>query len=355
MKTIHRSIFKELIFTFLLGVLALNFVLMTERILKFTKVLASVGASLTDIGGLIILLQPQISVLTTPMALLVSILLTYGRLNTDNEIVALKASGMPLREISRPVIALGITCFAAGALLSFYVSPQCTEKLKIKVSEVIARRAPYAIEEGIFNTTFKDVVIYVKDRPSANKLSNIFIYDERIEHRPTVMYASEGSLSGSGGYEISFVLSDGHIHFVRNKTTTDLSFGRYVLTFPVSIKSPTKRYNELSPSELLAEAGKLEGEKKVKMLLEFHRRLSLPAVCLIIMFLGPPLALKAGRTGKLGGLTLGLTVFALYYTALIYTENTARAGIIPHYVGAWLPALALGAFSYIMFRKADSR
>jgi lipopolysaccharide export system permease protein len=355
MKTIHRSIFRELLLTFLLGLLALNFVLMTEKILRFTKVLASVGASLVDIAGLIILLQPQITVLTMPMALLISILLTYGRLNTDNEIVALKASGMPLREISRPVIVLGICCFAAGTIMSFHVSPAGTKRLRTKVSDVIARRAPYAIEEGIFNTTFKDVVIYVREKPSSDTLGDIFIYDERRKRRPSLMYAKEGKISGAGGYDMSLALTEGHIHFVQNDTTTDLSFGSYTLNFPVSIKAPTKRYNELRPSELLIEAKTLEGDKKVKMLLEFHRRLSLPAVCLILMFLGPPLALKAGKTGKFGGLTLGLTVFAVYYAALMYTENIARAGIIPHYAGAWLPALALGTFAYLMFRKADSR
>jgi lipopolysaccharide export system permease protein len=116
-----------------------------------------------------------------------------------------------------------------------------------------------------------------------------------------------------------------------------------------------RRHNELGPSELLAEAGKLKGEKRARMLLEFHRRLSLPAVCLLLMLLGPPLALKAGKTGKFGGLTLGLTVFAVYYASLMYTENMARAGAIPTYAGAWLPALLLAAFSYEMFRRADLR
>jgi lipopolysaccharide export system permease protein len=356
-KTISRSILGELLATFFLGLLALNSVIVMEKVMGFKKVLYSVGASLADIGGIVFLLQPQITVLTTPLAFLISVLLTYGRLNADSEVVVLKASGMPFRAISRPVMAMGIGCFAACALLSFYVAPAGAGKLRVMVSEVITRRVPHAIEEGIFNTAFRDVVIYVKEKPAEDMLGGIFIYDGRTPERPTFMYAGEGSVSTSstGGYDISFTLRDGHIHLVRGHASTDISFGKYVFSFPLGLSTPARRHNELTPAELLRGSKRLRGGERTKMLLEFHRRLSLPAICLVLIFLAPPLALKAGKTGRLGGLTIGLAFFALYYAALISSENIAMTGEIPHYAGAWLPALALGAFAVRMFLKEDSR
>ncbi|MDP2279520.1 MAG: LptF/LptG family permease, partial [Nitrospirota bacterium] len=89
--------------------------------------------------------------------------------------------------------------------------------------------------------------------------------------------------------------------------------------------------------------------------LELHRRLSLPSVCLILMLLGPPLSLFAGKSGRLGGLTLGLLIFAVFYILLIYGENLARAGKMPHYIAAWSPTVILGFFSIGVFKRENKR
>jgi lipopolysaccharide export system permease protein len=354
MKTIQRSILRELLLAFLLGVLALNFVLMTEKVLRLTRLLSTVGASLEDMTRIILYLQPQITVLTIPMSLLMAVLLVYGRMNADNEITVMRASGMSFRAISMPVFLFGAGCFLAGVATSFYVFPASAERLRAVVSRVIAERAPYAIEEGIFNTSFRDIVVFVKEKPSVGRMNGIFIYDERKKEQPTVVYAREGVISGSDGYSISFELRDGHVHMVRDGASTELSFRRYVLSLPTALETPPRKYHELTPIELLREAG-TGGANRTKILLEFHRRLSLPAVCLLLVFFGPPLALKAGKAGRLGGLTIGLSVFALYHGALVYSENLVRSGKLPHYVGAWAPAVVLGAVALWMFRKADSR
>jgi len=61
----------------------------------------------------------------------------------------------------------------------------------------------------------------------------------------------------------------------------------------------------------------------------------------------------AGKSGKLGGLALGLAVFTVYYVILIYGENLVRAGKIPHYIGAWTPTVILGLFALWIFKKEN--
>lgn len=356
MKTIQRSIFRELLVAFFLGLLAFNFVLVTEKVLKLTKLLASVGASLRDMAMIIVYLQPQLTLLTTPMSMLIAVLVTYGRLNVDNEIVVMRTSGMPFRGISGPVFALGAGCFVLGSLASFLLAPAGARNLRETVSDTIARRAPGAIEEGIFNTAFGDVVVYVNEKTEGGDLRGIFVYDKRKEDRPAVMYAARGRVSPAGGDGgVSLDLADGHIYILRGESTTDISFGRYKMVIPFGAMAPGGKHDELSPGGLLKEAGAASGKRRVELLLEFHRRLSMPALCLVLMFLGPPLALMSGKTGKLGGLTLGLFVFAAYYAALTYAENLAVSGKIPHYAGAWGPAAALAAFSLWMFRREEAK
>ena len=106
MKIIHRSIFKELVLTFLLSLASLNFIIMMEKLIKLSRLLSGVGTSFIDMVRIILLLQPQLFLLTIPMALLLSTLLVYGRLNMDNELIILRTSGMKFRELSTPVVIL---------------------------------------------------------------------------------------------------------------------------------------------------------------------------------------------------------------------------------------------------------
>jgi lipopolysaccharide export system permease protein len=107
--------------------------------------------------------------------------------------------------------------------------------------------------------------------------------------------------------------------------------------------------------QLLRDARQSDSYKKAASLyLEFYRRFSLPAVCLILIFMGTPLALLAGKSGRLGGLAIGLLVFTVYYMLLIYGENLVIAGKIPHFIGAWLPCVLLGIMAFILFKREAS-
>jgi lipopolysaccharide export system permease protein len=118
---------------------------------------------------------------------------------------------------------------------------------------------------------------------------------------------------------------------------------------------PDRKNAELTPPELLDKIGKVDSHQALSVYRELNRRLSLPFLCIVLIFFGPSLSLLAGRSGKLGGLTLGLAVFTIYYMLLIYGENLVRAGKIPHYVGAWVPTLVLVVFAAYMFRRESSR
>jgi lipopolysaccharide export system permease protein len=342
---------------FVLGLLTFNFILITERVLRLTKVFASVGASLPDMLRILVLMQPQITVLTTPIAFLIAVLLTYGRIGADSELVILRSSGMSFRQISRPVFLFGVGCFLLTLAASFYAAPLGAKRLRQTVSQIISTRAPLAVEEGIFNTSFKGVVVYVNERTDDGELKDIFIYDERRSGEPTVLLARSGRIDVSGGGSgINFDLHDGRIHMTGEKGATELSFGRYMLSFPITITdSPLKSLPELTPLGLLKTASHKTGKERTRTLLELHRRLSLPFLCLILMVLGPPLSLMAGKSGKLGGLAIGILVFALYYATVVYTEGLAMADKIPHWLGAWGPAIAFSVVSAMMFRRASSR
>ena len=355
LKIIHRAILKELTLAFILSLIFLNFIMMMEKVLKFSRLLSGVGASVTDMLAIILYLQPQLMTITIPMSLLLSILLTYGRINADNELAILKTGGMSFADICRPVFALGIFCFVAGLAISFSLGPSSAVKMRDYLSNVLIKRAPMAVEAGVFNTSFKDIVMLVRDKPAPEEMKGIFIYDDRNKKEPKVLVAKEGRIHTDREFNLSLYIKDGYIHIARPDGATEISFKGYNLALNVARQGLSRRNVEMTPAELLKEAKKEKKGERVALLLEFHRRLSLPSLCLLLMFLGPPLSLLSGKSGRLGGLTIGLGVFTVFYIMLMYGENMVRAGDIPHFAGAWAPVAITGIASLWAFRKAGLR
>lgn len=353
MLLIHRSVLKELLTAFILSVLFLNFTLMMEKLLKLSRLLSGVGVSGADMFLMVLYLQPQVMTLTIPMAMLLSALLTYGRMNTDNEMVILRGSGMSFRSISKPIAYLGMICFITSLSMSFYLSPKGNKLLKEKVSETLTQRAPMTIEEGILNTAFKDIVIMVKEKPAPDKLSGIFILDKRNKEEQKIITARQGRIV-PGKDSLGFSLTDGNIYITKEKVFTEIGFGEYNFRLSPSAETMAPKDRELTPIELLR-ASREFPDKKTVLMLEFHRRLSMPAICLILVMLAPSLSLMAGKSGRLGGLTVGLAVFAAYYTLLLYGENLSRSGKLPHFAGAWLALVILGMFSFCIFERANRK
>jgi lipopolysaccharide export system permease protein len=289
------------------------------------------------------------------MALLLSTLLVYGRLNIDNELIIMRMSGMNFRGVSVPVAVLGLLCFLANIGVSFYVGPKSAIKLKEETVNIIKKRTPLAVEEGRFNTAFKDIVIFIKEKPSENSMREIFLYDNRNQQEPRVLLAREGVISVQDGLSINLFLKDGYINTVKGQSTTEVFFKKYNMTLRLEAGAQSRKSAEMTPNELLREIGKIDARFRASLYLELYRRFSLPFMCIMLIFFSPPLAMIAGKSGKLGGLTIGLAVFTGYYMLLIYGENLARAGKVPYAVGAWIATFVLGVAALAVFRRESLR
>jgi lipopolysaccharide export system permease protein len=356
MKIIYKSILKELTYTFILSLACLNFILMTEKLLKLSRILSGVGSSMFDMVKIILYLQPQLFLLTIPMSLLLSTLLVYGRHNVDNEIVILKSSGMNFRSISTPVFILGLCCFVLNMSVSFYLGPESSVRLQREIIRIIKERTPLAVEAGRFNDSFKDILIVVREKPTDNTMRGIFVYDSREKNEPRVMLAKEGKITTSqDGLDMNLFLEDGYINITKDDSTTDMFFKKYNMMLKLQTDTPARRNAELTPIEIIDIIRATDSQRALMYFVELYRRFTLPFLCIILSVFGTPLSMIAGKSGRLGGLTIGLTVFTVYYMLLIYGENLVRAGKIPHYIGSCTATVILTIVAFLMFRRENQR
>ncbi|MEI7816060.1 MAG: LptF/LptG family permease [Desulfuromonadales bacterium] len=107
-------IIREISSLFLLGITIFTMVLLMGRLISLTDLVVSRGVPLADVSRMILYLIPSFLVFTIPMAFLLAVLLAFGRLSADNEIVVIKASGISLFQVMPPVV---VCAFVAVVLL----------------------------------------------------------------------------------------------------------------------------------------------------------------------------------------------------------------------------------------------
>ena len=110
MKIIDRYVWKELLVPFLLGIFVFTFLLLLDKIFDLTDLIINKGVPIPLVILLLTYILPAFLVLTIPIGFLLAILVAFGRLSADMEIVALKASGVSPLRLLRPVLV-----FAVGA------------------------------------------------------------------------------------------------------------------------------------------------------------------------------------------------------------------------------------------------
>ncbi len=343
---IHRSIFKELLINFTIVILFLSFVLFMEKFVRLTRLILGRGVEFTDIIKVFLFLQPSILLLAIPMAILIAVFLTYGRMSTDNEVIVLKGSGMSFWLISKPAIMFSI----AGFLILFYISisllPRSVHSFRKTVYETIAKKTAMVIEEETFSTVFKGTVIFVKEMLPRDRFKGIFIYREGETKEPLVIVAEEGAVTSNPEEGvINLSMHNGVIHTFGQKSSSQAEFSEYnfVLT------SVPQAERELKPGEIeIVELWKGRNSS-VLWMVELNRRLAIPFACLIFGFLGPALSTRIGKTGRLGSFSFSLIILISYYVLLIMAEGLVKAKRIPPLLGGWAPNIIFGAIAVLFF------
>ena len=120
---IFRYLFREIAATFLFSLGVVTLVLFMGKILQLAELVFNNGVSLRNIFRLFLYLLPSFSLVTIPMSFLLAVLLTFSRLSTDNEITALKSSGISLYGLLPPVLAAACIAYALTAFVTAYALP----------------------------------------------------------------------------------------------------------------------------------------------------------------------------------------------------------------------------------------
>jgi lipopolysaccharide export system permease protein len=375
---IKRYVLRELMGPTLLGLLFFTFILFISQIFRLADILMSEGIDTILVGKFALCLLPALLSFTIPCAVLVGVLISFGRLASDNEILAIRTGGIHLMTIFRPVIFAGFLISMFMLVLNYHILPN----MNLKSMDYL-----YQIEFQLFNTLRpgrfydemgtedNDITFYYGSRdPKTGDLLNIHM---KIVASPQQWTGAQAEERQKRGVETLLLAERGRI--LIEKETRAIQFHFFngslhpldrekpaqnnVVFFKelVRVMSPSmhrmkegvyqKKNKEMTVPELIANikrnrdvSRKIVNESRVALL----QRFSNPLACLALILIGMPLAVYIRPSGKSAGFAISFGLLFVYYLLMKWGASLGEVNHPLTSFAIFSPNILLGSIGCVL-------
>ncbi|MBL7074041.1 LptF/LptG family permease [candidate division KSB1 bacterium] len=367
---LDRYILKEHIAPFFYGLVIISLIFILNFAFQILGKIIGKGLNPSVIAEYFFLNLAWILALAIPMAVLVATLMAFGRLASEGEITAFKASGISLFRLT--VAPFAAALIVTGLVVGFNnsVLPNFNHRARLLGADIRRKKPTLSIEPGVFVLDIPNYVLLAKKvDPKSSRLWDVTIYDESDPKTQTTLTAEEGSLvfSKTDGVFI-FTLEYGEIHRINKKNKRSYQktrFGRTAIRIQVPgmlLKRRESSYRgdrEQSARMLLKKVGALKKDpqknrRRINMLMvEVHKKYSIPFACLIFVLIGAPLGVRVRRSGM--GVSGGLSIlfFLIYWIALGAGEDLADRNRLSPFWAMWAPNVLVGVLGLYLFLRTS--
>ncbi len=358
MKILRNYFLREFIGPFFLALGVLTFVMILGNLIKIAELVINKGVDIVSVAKLFLFMIPYLLTYILPISCLVAVLLSLGRLSSDNEIVAIRASGINLFSLILPLLILGIILSLVLVVFNDRVIPYAHYASRKTLIEVGVKNPAAALEPGVFINSFQKYILFIY-RIDENKLSNVRIYEPQGEGKPTrTIVAKKGEfIAVPEKNMVKLKLIDGTSDEPDPENPTSfykLNFKTYFmalnLTQAQNKDTIEKKPKDMTIQELRNEAAKLkkEGVDPAPLITEINEKISLAFACFVFMLLGCPMAIITRRREKSINFGIAFLIVGVYYLLLIGSEALSMQGYANPMIAMWIPNAILGTIGAIL-------
>ena len=359
---IDRYVAREVLAPFAVGVGLLTFALVTGRLLKLSDMVVNHGVSLGEVIRIIGYVMPAFLELTFPMAVLLGVLMGFGRMSSDQEMIAARACGVSLYRLAIPVLGVALIVYAISSYFAFTLRPWANSNLRQKLYELSQTRTSAGLKEKIFNSNFPGLVVYIDQMSDVDSsLHGVLISDARDPHQQNTIIAKHGVLlPDPHSSAITLRLYDGSVFGVESSTdaTHVTSFKIYDLSvspesaFGVDDQDP----GEMTYPQLRASiaAARLKGKRDYNAETELAGKFTVPFATMLFALLGVSLGLKPARGGHSERFGVSIALFFLYYSLMRVGETLAQRGKLNALAAMSIPDVVFTVLALWLFWRAAS-
>lgn len=361
MKILRNYFLKEFIGPLFLSLGVLSFVMVLVGNLKrIADLVINKGLDFLSVIKLFLFMMPYIVTYALPIAVLVAVLISLGRLSSDNEITAIRSSGINLFSLLLPLLIVGIALSLALVIFNDRAASYAHYVYRKTLIEVGIKNPTAALEEGVFINNFQKYILFIYHvDQKKNRLGNVRIYEPQGEGKPTrTIVAKSGEfISVPEKNSIKLKLMDGTSDEPDPNNPANfykLNFKTYFMNLsPAQAQEKgkiRKKPKDMTIQELRNEIKRLkvEGISPAPLLTEINEKITLAYSCLIFILLGSSLAIITRRREKSINLGLAILVIVVYYPLFIGCEALGIQGYLNPNLSMWIPNILFGLVGAVL-------
>ncbi len=360
MRILRNYVLKEFLSAFFVSMFVLTFVMVLGNLIKLAELIVTKGIPLFVAGKLFLYLIPFLFSFILPISTLAAVLLSIGRLSSDNELIAIRSNGINLFRVLLPILVIGLMLSLFSVILNNQIIPDSHLKSRQTMLDIGTQNPTAALEEGTFITAFDKFILFIY-HIDGYKFTNIRIYEPRGENKPPrTIIAKKGEFILLPEKKIlKLKLVDGTSDEINPNDPENfykLNFKTYFMNIDFkkqANKKADKKSKDMTLEELRGQLDqfKRDGIDTAPILTEIYKRASLAFSCLIFILLGAPFAMITRRREKSINFGFATLIIACYYLILIGFEALSMEGALPPFVAMGMPDFIFGIVGCALLYK----
>ena len=361
MRILRSYILRETIVPFLLSLCVLTCVFLLGNLIQLANLVINKGVHLATVGEIFILYFPVLIGYTLPIATLIAIILTMSRFSADNEIIAIRASGIYLGRILWPLAVIGLILSLCSLIMNERVIPYAHHKQRVLMKTLGVKNPTALLEAGIFIKSFDNQILFIH-KIDGNKMHNITIYQPQPDGPTRTIIARQGEFTPVPDKDqIKLKLIDGtsdEPSLGDSNSFYKLNFENYFMTLDFGKEKKTigKKPKSMTLKELKSEKERLEHllVKNATFATEYHRKISWSFAPFFFIMLGFPIAVITHRREKSANIVIAMIGASLYYVLTIGAEALSTKGVLTPAIIMWTPNVIVGSLAAYLNYKCVS-
>jgi lipopolysaccharide export system permease protein len=380
---LDRYIFRSVLLTCLGSVALFAFVLMLGNAIRdLLGYLLRGQLSLQTTGELILLLLPFVVSYALPMGILTGVLLVLGRISADSEVTAMRANGISLLRVARPVLFLGLLGCAATLYVNFESMPWARVEYDRRLTEYVRADPARFIVPKTFIRDFPGYVVYVGEK-QGTVLRDFWLWQLDGEGRALHMIHAESGRIEYDKEANAFIVTltrasvedrrkeaPGDMREPPNIPTFEKTDPPIVLSLDRILGRPTirQKLQWMTYAELQAELGKrelkavtpgAEQEQKARDVMQvrlvIQDKLTTAFAVLSFALIGVPLGVRVSRRETTAGLGIATLLALGYYFLTVMVGWLSRHPEYRPDLLYWVPNLIFLALAVRLFRRLEQQ
>jgi LPS export ABC transporter permease LptF len=368
MRLIDRFISRELLVNILFAIFVLSLVLVVGNIFrKLLPLLVNHDVPAEYLITFIAYVLPFSLIFTIPWGLLTAILLVFGRLSADNELIALRSNGVSVTRVCVPLLFIALVATAICLWLNVKVAPAAQERLRSTIFDLATRNPMALFGSDQVIDEFPGRKIYV-GKKHGKKLENIIVFEMDEKGMPMkVTFAKTGKLEADLAnkrilmhlYRARYQQRDEANPWDLRKIRDGINMEEG--TLPISLadlydrekKQPSR--SALSIEQLLDQLKSGDRQEQSASRTEINKRFSFPFSCLAFALIGVPLGVTAHRRETSIGFLMSLVVAIVYFLFIIIADTLRANPKLHPELLVWVPNILFLVLGAWMFRRLARR